>query len=193
MNGEAFPTRTRISVERWHRMIEARVFRERERVELLDGELWDMAPIDPPHNGLMNRLNHLCVAAAGRDAVVQPAGSLRLGSWSMPQPDLLVLRPRPDFYAGKMPEPADVLLLIEVANGSLDHDRRRKLALYARHGVAEYWIGDAVGRRLEVYRRPQPDGTYAERLVLDPATDVEATVAALALPALRVGLRDLYG
>ncbi len=76
----------------------------------------------------------------------------------MPQPDYAVLVPRPDRYRTSHPRPHEVLLLIEVADGSLDYDRDVKRALYARHGIAELWIVNLVDGNVEICRSPGPDG-----------------------------------
>ena len=179
MSAAYTPTRTRISVEFWHRMIDAGVFRGDERVELIDGEMLDMAPIGGEH----------------RAVHVMPQGSVQCGNWSEPEPDLLVLHWRDDFYRMRTPQPEDVLLLVEVAQSSLAFDRGRKLSMYARHGIAEYWIANVQDSQLEVYRQPAPDG-YRERRVLAASAAPEGepqAIEALLLPDLRVTAHDVFG
>lgn len=153
--------RHRLSVAQYHRMGEAGIFAPDARVELIEGELVEMAPIGTRHASTVNRLNRLLVAATGKQAVVTVQNPLRLGDHSEPQPDLLLLRPREDFYAAAHPVATDVLLLIEVADSTARLDREIKLPLYARHGVAEVWIVDLDARLLLVHRDPAGD-TYAE-------------------------------
>lgn len=149
------PARHKLDVDTYHRMAEAGIFGEDDRIELIDGDLIDMAPIGQGHAAVVNGLNEaLVIACAGR-AVVSPQNPVRIDRSSEPQPDLAVLRRRADFYAaGEPPGPADVLLLVEVADSSLRFDRTVKLPLYARAGVAEVWIVDLKRRVVDVHRAP---------------------------------------
>ena len=119
-----------------------------------------MAPIGSEHAATTDILNEL-VARALADGRVQVRiqGPLRLDRRNEPQPDLMLLRPRPDRYRSGHPTAADVLLLVEVADSSLAYDRGPKLALYARHGVPEVWLVDLVGRAVEICREPGPEAT----------------------------------
>lgn len=152
-------TRHRIDVDEYYRMAEAGILTENDHVELIDGEIIDMAPIGQGHASVVTRLNQSLVFAFGTNALVSPQNPVRLDNLNEPQPDFAVLRPRADFYAtGDRPGPADVLLLIEVAASSLRYDRLVKLPLYARNGIAEVWIVDLQHRLLTSHRRPGPDG-----------------------------------
>ena len=114
-------------------------------------------------------------------------GPLRLDRRNEPQPDLMLLRPTADRYRTSHPTAADVLLLVEVADSSLAWDRGPKLALYARHGVAEVWIVDLTGRAVEVCRQPGPHG-YAERRSV-----VTGQLTPTLVPALAVDVPALLG
>jgi hypothetical protein len=99
----------------------------------------------------------------------------------------MLLKPRSDFYAGQIPTPPDVLLLVEVSESSLAFDQSTKRALYARHGVAEYWVVDIPGKRVHVYREPTGDG-YTEAVECE-SSDV---VSPRALPAAQVAVATLF-
>jgi Uma2 family endonuclease len=114
------------TVDEYHRMVDAGILREDDRVELLDGEIVEMTPIGPHHAGCVNRLNRLLIEALGRRGVVTPQNPFLLDERSEPQPDLCVAKPRPDDYASGHPRPADLLLVIEVSDSSLTYDRNRK-------------------------------------------------------------------
>jgi len=129
------------------------VFGEDDRVELIDGEVLEMTPIGAPHAGCVNRLNRMLVGAVGERAVVSVQNPVQVGDWSEPQPDLAVLRPRPDFYAEGHAHPADVLLLIEVADTSGPYDRGVKVPLYLAGGIPEVWVVDLPGDAVEVFRQ----------------------------------------
>ena len=172
-------TRRRFDVNAYYRMAETGILAPKDRVELIDGEIIEMAPIGSVHAGTTNRLTSLVgrLAADGR-VVASVQSPLRLDPFNEPQPDLMLLRPRADFYTSSHPTAADVLLLIEVADSSLAWDRGPKLALYARHGVPEVWIVDLVGRAVEICRAPGADG-YAERRRLSEGVATPALVPEL--------------
>ena len=148
----------RFSVDQYHQMGEAGIFSPDCRVELINGEIFEMSPIDPWHSGVVNRLTHRFVTGVGERAVVHVQNPVGLDSRSEPQPDIMLLKPRPDFYGTAHPGPEHALLLIEVANTSLRHDRRRKLPLYARAGVPEVWIVNRQADAVEVFRGPSGRG-----------------------------------
>ena len=154
------------SVADFHRMGEAGILGEDERLELIEGEIIEMTPIGSPHGGRVNQLNRLLTQAVGERAVVAIQNPVVLGEHSEPEPDLALLRPRADFYTSSHPQAADVLLLIEVADSSLASDRDIKVPLYARHGIPEAWIV-AIGER-RVLRFARPDqGAYQVRETID--------------------------
>lgn len=155
--------RHRFDVDAYYRMAEAGILGPEDRVELIEGEIVDMAPIGSAHASTTNLLASLFVRAVTDDvAIVRIQNPLRLDAHNEPQPALMLLRPRADRYRQGHPTATDVLLLVEVADSSLAYDRGPKLALYARHGVPDIWIVDRVGRAVEICREPGPEG-YAER------------------------------
>jgi len=168
--------RHRFTAEEYHRMGEAGLFGEDDRVELIEGEIVEMTPIGSRHAGTVIRLNRLLGQAVGDRAIVASQSPLRLGTTSEPQPDIALLRPRDDFYTTSHPGSGDVLLLIEVAEASLRYDREVKLPLYARHGIPAVWLVDLAGRELTAYEQPAGDGYRQTRVVTD--------LAAVALPGL---------
>ena len=113
------PQRRRITAEEYHRMADVGILGSEERVELLDGEIIQMSPINPPHNSTVWRLSDWFIPRLHGRAIVSVQGSFRLTPFSEPEPDIAVLRYREDFYATAHPGPRDVLLIIEVADISL--------------------------------------------------------------------------
>ena len=182
-------TRRRFTVDEYHRMAEAGILGEDDRVELLEGEIVEMSPIGWRHQACVNRLNQRLVPALRGRAIVQPQGPIRLGEDSAPQPDLVVLRPRADFYAEGGPGPGDVLWLIEVSDTSLRYDRDVKVPLYARHGVPEVWVVDLEGEQVVVYRGPRPEGGYR----FAEAYGRGARVAPQAFPDLELVVDEVLG
>lgn len=150
--------RRRFTVEEYHRMARAGIFSEDDRMELIEGEIVMMAPIGSRHASCVGRLTHLLASTVGQQAIVWVQNPIRLGPDSEPQPDVALLRPRPDFYAEAHPGPEDVLLVIEVAETSADSDRSVKIPLYARAGIQSAWIVDLSTGGIEAYAEPMPDG-----------------------------------
>ncbi len=183
------PTRRKLDVSDYYRMSEVGIFGEDDRLELIDGELINMAPIGQGHAATVSGLARALVRACADSAIVWPQNPVRLDQWNEPQPDLAVLRARADFYAtGERPGPADVLLLVEVADSSLRFDRTVKLPLYARAGIAELWIVDLKRRVLEAHRSPAGDG-YREMA----AHQAGEQLALLLAPEIVVQLDLMFG
>lgn len=144
----------RINVAQFHRMLEAGVLTADDRVELIDGEMRDMAPIGPSHSGCTVGLIEVLARALRHRALMNVQGPLALDARSELYPDLMVLKPREDRYQTSHPHADDVLLLIEVSDTTLDYDRRTKLRKYARAGVPRYWIIDVQHRAIHEHQDP---------------------------------------
>jgi len=171
------------SLEQVFLMVELGALAPDERVELIDGELLDMSPQNAPHMYAKQMLLKLFVRELGDDIDVHVEGTLSLARGANPSPDLWLhaADKRVDQVRGP-----DVLLLIEVADSSLLRDLNLKASLYARHGVTDYWVVDAYGRRIFVHRQPGPDG-YREITQVDR----DGEVVPLAFPDLTVRVADL--
>ena len=175
--------RHRLTAEQYHRISEAGVFEPKARIELIEGEVIDRAPIGTRHCSTVSRLNRLLVQATGERAVVSVQQSLRLDAYSEPEPDLAVLKPRDDFYASALPSGHDAWLVIEVADSSLAYDLRLKARLYALHGVPSYWVVDLVGGLLHTFSAPQGEAYTVVNATASPCL--------LALPDLADTTIDL--
>lgn len=148
-------------------MARAGILGEDDRVELIDGEIVKKMTIGPSHASVVVRLNRFFSGLAGDHFVVSVQNPVALGEFSEPEPDLMLLKLRPDFYAEAHPRPEDVLLLIEVAESSLEVDTEVKVPLYARHRIREVWLVDLFGRNVTVYRQPE-NGRYAQKKIFGP-------------------------
>ena len=157
----------RFTVDEYHRMGEAGIFSEDDRVELIDGEIVQMTPIGPRHASCVRRLIAILPPLVADYALVDVQNPVILGTHDEPQPDVVLLTRRPDFYRKAHPGPSDALLVIEVADTSLEHDRTRKLQRYAFAGVAEVWIVNLGESLVEVFRRLAA-GEYQEHLAAGP-------------------------
>lgn len=143
------------NVDEYQRMAEAGILSNKDRVELIRGEILAMSPIGPPHNGAVLRATNALVPIVGHRAIVGIQGAIRLDDYDEPQPDVYLLRPRDDFYTTGHAGPPDIFLIIEIADSSLDFDRTVKAALYAETAVTEYWIADIVNDCVWVHLRPE--------------------------------------
>jgi Uma2 family endonuclease len=180
--------RYRFTVDQYHRMAAAEIFHPECRVELVDGDIFEMSPIGPWHSGVVNRLTHRFVAGLGDRAVVHVQNPTGLDDYSEPQPDVMLLKPRADFYGTAHPRPEDTLLLVEVSDTSLPHDRGRKLRLYARTGVPEVWIVNRRADAIEVFRAPSPEG-YREVVRRHRGEEL----APAAFPDLNLSVSEVLG
>lgn len=122
------------------------------RVELIEGEIFDMAPIGPAHLGTVAMLDELLHEAVGKRATVICQSPLRLGMYSEPEPDFAVVRRRSDFYRRQAPAGPDTLLVIEVSDTTWRHDRHRKVPFYARQGIPEVWIVELPRSTVHFFR-----------------------------------------
>lgn len=148
--------RKQFTVHEYHRMGEAGILHEDDRVELIEGEIVEMAAIGARHFTCVNSLNRLLMRAVGDESIVSVQNPVRLDERNEPQPDLAVIRARD--YRESLPMPEDVLLLIEVSDTTLAYDKNVKLPLYARSGIREVWIVDLAGEMIERHTGPSGDG-----------------------------------
>ena len=176
------------TADEYQQMGKAGILHEDDRLELLEGEIVGKVTIGPRHNAAVNRLARHLTLTAGEHAVVQVQGSVRLDLYSEPEPDIALLKPRPDFYASALAGPSDILLVIEVAESSLELDTTLKAELYARSGVSEYWVVDITARSVIVYSLPA-DGRYQQ---MTRRAD-QQPFAPVLIPACPVRVHDIFG
>mgnify|MGYP003382241006 CR=1 FL=1 len=174
----------RWSVEEYHQMAQAGLLDETDRVELIEGELIDMAPIGSKHAFRVDSIARALQRAAGTSFLVRVQNPILLGELSELQPDIAVVKDKN--YSEAHPGPEDVLLIVEVSDTTLAYDRDVKLSLYARRGIPEVWLLDVNAGELTVYREPA-EGQY--RLIRKP-TRAEAVSPTL-VPAVAISLAEV--
>jgi Uma2 family endonuclease len=180
------PRKHLTNLDEWRRLGEAAIFPPDSRLELIEGEILEMAPIGFNHAGhVMRLINFFAPLVAGK-AIVNAQNPLQLGDLSEPEPDFMLLKPNPDFYSLRHPLASDVLLLIEVADSSLAFDQNQKQRLYARYRIPEYWLVNLNDDCLEVYRRPRGE-LYEEKTTLRAGDSVVLSQ----LPGITVQLSDI--
>ena len=146
------------SVDDYYRLAEEGILTEDDRVELINGEIIVMSPINSPHASGVKAFTIEFYKRVGDRAVISVQDPIHLSDDTEPQPDLALLRYRDDLYAGAHPTPDDILLLVEVADSSLERDREKARDTYAKHGIPELWIANLRDEVVERYRGPKPDG-----------------------------------
>jgi Uma2 family endonuclease len=149
--------RRQFTVTEYDRMIAAGILQEHDRVELIDGEILEMSPIGSRHAACVNCLNTLFTRQAGDAAIISVQNPIRLNDYTEPEPDIAVLKPSDDFYVTAHPTVEDILLVIEVAETSLEYDREIKIPRYAQAGIPEVWLLDLQHQLVMVYTQPKND------------------------------------
>ena len=181
------PHKHPISAEEYLRMGEAGVFAPEARLELIDGEIIERAPIHPPHAWRVKKLAELFFQRAEGRAIVSVQDPVVTSLHSVPQPDLALLRPRTDYYAQSHPGVADVFLVVEVADTTATFDLGTKVPLYARGGIPEVWVVEVNAGAIRVFRDPA-EGGYRTAF----AAQVGERVACAALPEVAVEVAELF-
>ncbi|MGK7958660.1 MAG: Uma2 family endonuclease [Crocosphaera sp.] len=176
----------KFSVNEYHKMAETGILTPEDRVELIRGEIITMSPIGRKHAAAVNRLNYILCKKFPDKAIVSVQNSIRLDNYSEPQPDIVLLKPRSDFYESKIPESDDIYLLIEVSDSTIKYDQEIKLPLYAESNINEVWIINLNNTTLEVYRQPQ-DKTYLEQ-----QKNVKS-ISPLAFSDITLTINDIFG
>lgn len=181
----AVETRYRFTVEEYHKLGEAGIFTEDDRVELLNGDIIIMAPIGIRHIQAVRRLIRVMEQRFHDQCIVDCQNPFILDGVSEPQPDILLLR-LDALESEELPAPGDIHLIVEVAESSLGYDRSTKHKAYAAAGIGEFWIVNLVNKLIEVYRDPAPEG-YRTRLQVRPGE----SIAPLAFPDTPIAANDI--
>jgi Uma2 family endonuclease len=176
------------TLDEFERMVEAGILTENDRVELVEGEIVEMAPKGSRHASCVTRMNALFIRHLGQSAVVRIQDPVRVGGRSELEPDVALVRPRDDLYANSHPDSNDVLLLAEVSDTTLAYDRGVKLALYAKAGIREVWIVNLPDEVIEVYALPS-GGIYQQTRVASRGEIIELQT----LPGFAFAVNDILG
>ncbi|AUC62336.1 putative dioxygenase [Cyanobacterium sp. HL-69] len=147
--------RKKFAIEEYHQIITSGVLKEDYLIELINGEIFEMSPVGFKHASCVKKINYLFAEKLGSKVIIGVQDPIKLNNNSEPQPDIVLLKPRKDFYANDHPTVEDIFLLIEVADSSIDYDRTFKIPIYAENKVQEVWLVDLNQNLLEVYQNPQ--------------------------------------
>ncbi len=181
------PKKRLFTRKEYHAMGKAGIFEHKERVELWEGEIITMSPVGNRHMACTRRINH---AFAGLNianrAIISVQDPVVASATSEPEPDFMLLAFRDDLYDFGKPRPQDVLLLVEVADSSLDYDRNVKLPRYAQAGIPEVWISNLQDDRIEAYTEPTPKGYLSMRIY-----NRGDTISPTAFPDIQISVNDI--
>jgi Uma2 family endonuclease len=165
--------RKHFTVKEYHRLAELGFFHEDDHIELIRGDLMQMAAKGTAHETCIRRLLRQLPLLIQNRATLQGQAPITLAFDGEPEPDFAIVKNHPDDYATHHPVAADTLLVIEVADSSLGYDREVKLPLYAEAQIKDYWLFNLPERYLETYSEPYQIGTdqfgYLNRRIV-PAT-----------------------
>ena len=182
------PARKLFTVDEYYAMADAGILNAEERVELIDGEIIVMSPIGNEHASSVDVAAHFLRPMAPGHFIVRVQSHIRLDERTQPEPDVVLLKWRDDFYHHRAPAAEDVLLLIEVSHTSLSYDRNIKLALYARFLIPEVWLANIPARVIEAYTDPV-DGEYTVARVYRPGETISPT----AFPDITLPVSQIIG
>lgn len=177
----------RWTVDEYEKMIQLGILTDKHKVELIRGEIVPKISKGDFHTYCVKALNRLFADRASQSSILSVQDPILLSD-SEPEPDFALLELRPDKYRHGKPKASEILLLVEVADSSLRFDRDVKGPIYAENGIADYWIANLVEKCLEVYRDPQPDGTFSSTQIVRPGE----TVSLLKLPAVQIDVSELF-
>jgi Uma2 family endonuclease len=181
-------TKNHFTVSEYERMGENGIFPPDARVELIEGEIIEMSPIGSRHAACVELVAELIREVVQRKFLVRTQNPIVLDDFSEPQPDITVLRFRPDRYRAAHPRPEDILLVIEVSDTTLQYDRHTKMPLYARAGISEALLFNLPDDRLEYFSRPEV-GAYQLNHVLRRGEQFEST----SVPGLTLDVEMILG
>ena len=174
-----------LSVQDYHRMVEAGILAADERVELIEGQLYRMAAKGTAHSAAVTRIDRVLSRLLAGKALLRFQDPVQLSDFSEPEPDIAVVQIDPLDYEDHHPIPREIFLLIEVADSTLRRDRDLKVPIYGRSGIQEYWIWDVQERCLYVFQEPEQTGYRVQRKLSE-----QDTVTPLAFPECEIAIQD---
>ena len=180
------PKVRKFTVAEYYRMAEVGILSPEERVQLIEGEIIVMPPIGPGHASSVALSIHAFSRPAGDQFLVQVQNPLHLADGSEPEPDVMLLRPRADYYAAAHPTPADTFVVLEVSDSTLDYDRNRKAQVYGRAGVAQTLVLNLPEDCIENFTEPGPQG-YSRHTIHRRGDKIRL----IALPHMELAVEDL--
>jgi Uma2 family endonuclease len=177
----------KFTVQQYELMLEAGVFAESDRLELINGEIRVMSPICIKHAVCVAKTTKNFERKLGDQTIIWTQNPIILSNYFQPQPDLAILKWRDDFYAEALPMPDDILLIIEVADSTIAYDRDVKSTLYAANGIPEMWLFDVNKKVVEGYSQPSASGYKRMQRY-----EQNETLAMMALPDIVFNWEEIF-
>ena len=178
----------RFRVEDFRRMTEAGILPEESGWEIIDGYLIDKMSIGSKHASTVKRLNRKLTRLFDDKVIISVQDPIHIDEFNEPEPDIMLLKPREDFYAENHPIPQDVLLLIEVSDSTVEYDRKYKKTLYAAAGIVEFWIVNLPDETVECYSSLK-NGTYHLARISEKGETVESN----SVENLKLSVEEILG
>ncbi len=164
-----------LTVAEYHKMAEVGILTDQDRVELINGEIFNMSPINSSHADCVDRLTQWFVMYFYQKAIVRIQNPITLNDHSEPEPDVLIAKLKDQGYKGGHPKAEEILLLVEVSDSSLEKDRQIKLPLYAKANIPEVWIVNLEETCIEIYSKPV-NGSYTQQIIYKPQDTINTNL-----------------
>ena len=161
------------TVAEYYRLAEVGILKDTDKVELINGEIITMSPINSPHAATVNGLTLLIFEKLGSKVTTIVQNPIRLSNNSEPEPDLVIAKYRKNFYYDNHPTPEDIYIVIEVSDSTLEKDRTIKAPLYATASIPEYWIVNLVDKQIEIYRQPKKGEYYFKQIIFEVGEELQ--------------------
>ncbi len=150
------------SIDAYHKLAEVGVIKSTDKVELIEGQIITMSPINSPHAACVERLGELLRQKKTTTQFVRSQNPIILGTHSEPEPDISLVKHKADYYEDNHPTASEVYIAIEISHTTQKYDRETKMPLYALYNIPEAWVVDLKAKTIEVYSKPV-DGEYKDK------------------------------
>jgi len=176
-----------LTIDDYYKMGEVGIIPHDARVELINGKIRYMSPINSPHAYVTGECDHELQSQLKDTAVIRCQSPIHISDVSLPEPDLVAAKLPRKNYKKRHPEPKDIYLIIEVAESSIEYDTGKKLAMYALAGIPEYWVIDLNDYKIHVYRQPDGDKYLFEEIIDDSGIATCETID------FQLNAKDIFG
>jgi Uma2 family endonuclease len=167
------------TVAEYYKLAEVGILKDTDKVELINGEIITMSPMNAPHAIMVAQLARILNKVLDEKAVVFIQSPIKINNHSEPEPDLIVAKFKLDFYKKNLPSPKETYIVIEVSDSTLDKDRAIKVPLYANANIPEYWIINLVDKQIEMYRQPKNGEYHFKQIISEKNQLIEANALGL--------------